>query len=98
MSQHSTGFSECERGTSVPLQSKRIRGPPAEQPTLRLLSFRDLKERKGIKFSRPWIKKLVSDGKFPKPFRPTGGTHIAWLESEIDEWIEACAAARDGVA
>jgi predicted DNA-binding transcriptional regulator AlpA len=61
----------------------------------RLLAFRDLRELKGIRFTRQWIDRLVKLGRFPKPIRPGGGQHKAWLEREIDAHIEACAAARE---
>jgi predicted DNA-binding transcriptional regulator AlpA len=82
MSQTSTGFSRCE-----------IKSPTGGR---RLLSFRDLKELKGIKFSRQWLDKLIAQGKFPKPIRPGGGAHKAWIEHEVDQHIDDCAAARDG--
>ena len=62
--------------------------------TRRLISFPELKTRKGTRFSRQWIYRLVAAGDFPKPVH-LGDWSIAWLDHEIDEWIDARAAARD---
>jgi prophage regulatory protein len=62
----------------------------------RLLSFPELKTRKGIQYSRQHIHRLVKAKKFPKPLKlsgsPTGGN--TWLEDEIDRHLEECAANR----
>jgi prophage regulatory protein len=39
------------------------------------------------------LSRLMRDGKFPQKIEISGG-RIAWLETEIDAWIEAKAAAR----
>ena len=41
-----------------------------------------------VNFSSKHIYKLIALGTFPEPIR-TGPNSIAFLESEIDEWIEA---------
>jgi predicted DNA-binding transcriptional regulator AlpA len=90
VSHSSTGLSRQEtRG--VHATEPTIRVPP----TVRLLSYRDLREIKGLKFSRQWIDKLVKEGRFPKPIRPAGGAHKAWFEHEIDAHLNACAAERN---
>jgi predicted DNA-binding transcriptional regulator AlpA len=61
----------------------------------RLLSFAELKELKGIPFSRVWVLKLVQAGKFPRPVKPGGGGINAWFEDEVDEYLSNLAAARD---
>jgi predicted DNA-binding transcriptional regulator AlpA len=76
-------------------QTALSRDPPPAPQSRRLLSFADLKKEKGIKFSRQWIDRLVAEGKFPRPIRPGGGAHKAWLEHEIDAHLNACAAERD---
>ena len=45
--------------------------------------------------SRSTIYLRISDGKFPAPI-PLGGRAVGWLESEINEWLDACVAARGG--
>ena len=67
MSQHSTGLSRHEI-KSVHAAEPMIHGPP----TVRLLTYRDLRELKGLKFSRQWIDRLVKESRFPKPIRPGG--------------------------
>jgi prophage regulatory protein len=48
----------------------------------------------GIVFSRTHIKRLMDEGKFPRPVQ-VGERRIAWLESEILAWLEARVAKRD---
>ncbi|HBC7431406.1 TPA: AlpA family transcriptional regulator [Providencia rettgeri] len=38
-------------------------------------------------FSRPWVYKLLKQRRFPQPIK-IGGRSIAFVESEINEWIE----------
>ena len=42
-----------------------------------------------VNFSDKHIYKLIAQGKFPDPIR-TGPNSIAFLESDINAWIEAC--------
>ncbi|MBD2826726.1 helix-turn-helix transcriptional regulator, partial [Xenorhabdus szentirmaii] len=37
-------------------------------------------------YSKAWIYKLISDGEFPKQIK-LGSRSIAFIESEIDNWI-----------
>ena len=51
----------------------------------------------------PWgkstIYQKIAEGKFPKPVSlGDGGRAVGWLESEIDEYVEARIAARDADA
>ncbi len=39
----------------------------------------------------------IKAGRFPKPVK-LGPRAVGWLEEEVTEWIEACAAARDAGA
>jgi prophage regulatory protein len=41
-----------------------------------------------VPYSRSSIYQLASQGKFPKPLS-LGARAVAWLESDIDEWIES---------
>jgi prophage regulatory protein len=50
---------------------------------MRVLSYVDLKQ-KGIR--RQWIAKLVARGEFPAPVK-LGEQSVAFVESEIDEWL-----------
>ena len=52
----------------------------------RLLRLTDVRER--VPYSRSTIYKLISQGEFPKPIS-IGERAVAWLESDIDAWIEA---------
>jgi prophage regulatory protein len=60
---------------------------------LRILSLNDLREL-GIYYSRVHIHRLVKAGKFPAPIK-VGQNRIGWVESEIDEWLNAKIAERD---
>jgi prophage regulatory protein len=60
---------------------------------MRVLAYGDLKA-KGIRFSRQWIVKLVALGKFPAPIK-LGEQSVAFVEAEIDEWLEARIRERD---
>ncbi|RAX40739.1 helix-turn-helix transcriptional regulator [Rhizobium tropici] len=60
---------------------------------MRLLSLEDLKS-KGIDFDRTHLHELVRIGKFPKPVK-IGLRRNAWVESEIDDWIQQLIAERD---
>jgi prophage regulatory protein len=60
---------------------------------LRILSLNDLREL-GISYSRVHIYRLVKARKFPAPIK-VGQNRIGWVESEIDEWLNAKIAERD---
>ena len=59
----------------------------------RLLTFADLKAR-GIPWTRMHIGRLEADGKFPQHI-DLAENSIAWFEDEIDDFLEAKAAARE---
>jgi len=52
---------------------------------MRLLRPREVANRVGL--SRATIWRLEREGSFPKR-RQVGPNSVAWLEHEIDEWIE----------
>ena len=51
----------------------------------RLLRWRDVRSRVGI--CRSYVHALVREGKFPKPVKIIGRRACAWVESEIDAWV-----------
>jgi prophage regulatory protein len=53
----------------------------------KLVSFPDLKERFGIPFTRRHLLNLESARKFPARV-PIGEHRVAWVESEVQEWID----------
>jgi prophage regulatory protein len=63
---------------------------------VRLLSYDELRPLKGIPYSKVHIWRLERDGKFPKRV-PLGQSRHGWLDSEINEWITARMAERDGM-
>jgi prophage regulatory protein len=58
----------------------------------KLLDYTDLRAR-GIKYSRPHLWRMWTAGLFPKPVKVSPQRN-AWLESDIDEWIENLVADR----
>lgn len=60
--------------------------PPLIPPN-RLLRWPEVRDRVG--FCRSQAYKLIDKGKFPKPIALVeGGRSIAWIEIEIQEWID----------
>lgn len=59
----------------------------------RLLNFPDLKAVKGIRYTRRHIARLEDAGKFPRRV-PVGDHAVAWVESEVDGWVQAAMAKR----
>lgn len=49
-----------------------------------LIRLSDVMKRTG--YSRAWIYRLLKEERFPKPIK-IGIRSIAFIESEIDEWI-----------
>lgn len=62
---------------------------------MRLLAFNRLFPEKGIGYSKVHLGRLEKVGSFPKRVRLGPKGRVAWIEAEIDEWIEARAAERD---
>jgi prophage regulatory protein len=63
---------------------------PAEQ---RFVSYKELR-LKGIPYSRAHICKMIDAGKFPKPIA-FGANRVAFLNSEIDAWLDQLVERRD---
>jgi prophage regulatory protein len=62
---------------------------------MKILSYADLRSERGIQFSKVHLWRLERAGKFPKRVS-LGKARHGWLETEIDEWIVARLAERDG--
>jgi prophage regulatory protein len=54
----------------------------------RLVSWKELRERFGIPYSRTHVGRLENGGKFPKRLA-LGECRVAWYEDEIEAWIES---------
>jgi prophage regulatory protein len=61
--------------------------------TKRLITHQDL-AAKGIRYSKPQLWRLEKQNKFPKRV-PIGAARYAYVESEIDEYVDRMIAARD---
>lgn len=57
-----------------------------DEEEMRLLRLKQLIEKVGMK--KTAIYDRMARGDFPKPIS-LGGRSVAWIESEIDEWINA---------
>lgn len=64
----------------------------------RLLAFKQLRDEKGIPYSRDHLRRLCKAGRFPAPIPLSSSGRICWLESEVDAWIAARAELRGGNA
>jgi prophage regulatory protein len=62
----------------------------------KLLDYAALQDR-GIRYSKPHLWRLWAGGKFPKPVKLSTSRN-AWLESDINRWMETRLAERDRVA
>lgn len=55
------------------------------QPCTRLIRLSEVMNKTG--FGKAWIYRLISENRFPQPVK-IGIRAIAFIESEIDEWIQ----------
>ncbi|OOE77535.1 transcriptional regulator [Salinivibrio sp. ML198] len=62
---------------------------------MRLIKLSEVKHMTGL--GRSTIYNLMKDGTFPKSV-PLGGRAVAWVESEVEEWVMARVAERDSAA
>lgn len=61
---------------------------------MRLLTKRQVKDL--VCYSYAHIDRLEAQGRFPKRVR-LGQQRVAWLESEVQDWIQAKVAERDAL-
>lgn len=59
---------------------------------MKLLSFDELRSM-GIRYSRVHLSRLVKAERFPRPVQ-LGAGRVAWVETEIHDWIAERAARR----
>jgi prophage regulatory protein len=80
--------------TPTPLTSDRsVLGSTESIKPVRVLSRANLSER-GISYSAVHLLRLEADGKFPRRLY-LSPARVAWIESEIDDYLARCIAARD---
>jgi predicted DNA-binding transcriptional regulator AlpA len=76
-----------QKKSKKPIGKAKARTRAAAKPKVnRRLSFRELKEEKGIRESRMTIWRRIQEGAFPKPIADHG--RVYWYESEIDDHLE----------
>ena len=51
----------------------------------RLIRLKEVETKIGFKKSKIWV--MIRNGEFPKPIK-IGDRAVAWLESDIDAWID----------
>ncbi|EIZ1472122.1 TPA: AlpA family transcriptional regulator [Salmonella enterica] len=73
----------------TPVDNNRLQEYTVNQSLIRMPEAR---RRTG--YGKAWIYKLIADGKFPAPVK-LGSRSIAFVESEVDEWIAERIAERD---
>jgi prophage regulatory protein len=61
---------------------------------MRLITFGELRPAKGINYSRDHLRRKCNAGEFPRPI-PVSDRRIAWIEKEVDQWLDARTRARD---
>ncbi|CFQ69742.1 TPA: AlpA family transcriptional regulator [Yersinia enterocolitica] len=54
--------------------------------TTRLIRLTEVMNRTG--YGKAWIYRLISEGRFPTQIK-IGSRAVAFIESEIDDWIQA---------
>ncbi len=52
-----------------------------------ILRRKQVEARTGL--SRSTIYSRISEGSFPRPIELGGGRAVGWIESEINEWLQA---------
>ena len=60
---------------------------------MKVIGYGELGTAKGIPYSQQWIRKMIHQGKFPKPIK-LGERATGFIEAEIDAWLAEKAAAR----
>jgi len=61
---------------------------------MKLITYDRLSPEKGIRYSRDHLRRKVKAREFPQPI-PVSERRIAWIEAEIDAWLDARVAVRD---
>jgi prophage regulatory protein len=61
---------------------------------VRVIGIDELRAAKGIEYSAPSIYRLIRQNQFPKPIH-LGERRVAFVESEIDAWLQAKVDQRD---
>ncbi|MDB1122234.1 AlpA family transcriptional regulator [Vibrio algarum] len=62
---------------------------------MRFIRLKEVISKTGL--SRSTIYSLIKEGRFP-PNVPIGSRSVAWVESEVEEWLEESVQVRDKAA
>ncbi len=60
----------------------------------RLFLFKELRDVWGIPFTKQHLKRLEDKGRFPKRVHLNGSGRVAWLASDLRDWVTKRAASR----
>ena len=60
---------------------------------MRLITYEELRSKKGVPYSRDHLRRKCKAGEFPEPVR-ISTARIAWDEAEVDRWLEERLASR----
>jgi prophage regulatory protein len=58
-----------------------------EKRNLRLIRLGEVMSKTGM--GRSWIYQSIKNGSFPTPISVSGAHVVAWVEHEIQDWIES---------
>lgn len=77
----------------IPHANSAAQPAPSPQP-LRLLRKSEVLSRTGLSDTSLYRVMSMPEGGFPRPLKIAGGRTAAWIEAEVNAWIEAQIAAR----
>ena len=55
---------------------------------MKVVGTKELREKKGLRFSAKHLRHMVRTKQFPAPFK-IGERAIAWDEADVDAWLES---------
>lgn len=55
---------------------------------MKLLMFRELRDRYNVPFTRVHLRRLIAAGEFPAPLL-LGARRVAWRDTDIEAWLES---------
>jgi prophage regulatory protein len=80
-----------------PIQTaKREPSHPEPAPQIRFIRKKEVMHRTGLPSST--IYDLMRRSLFPQSLKLAGGKAIAWLESDVEAWLQQCLEQSQGVA
>lgn len=81
-------------GKALQLVDRELRDGRGSGPVDRLIRIEELMHITSL--NRTSIYREIGRGAFPRPVKVTGGRATAWLESEVNSWLDGLRHARAG--